>query len=263
MDSLMTIALGTVCGLAVLFGIGWAGLQVKPASPPCPASLIETVALVRPPADWPEAVQRYYRAAASNGVPRVDSLVVCGSARASFGLWMPLRFRLTHQPGHAFERYMEVTWFGFPVLKAIDRFIEGKGMTGPLGKEATGPEIDQGANMILWAEAPLMPSLWITDERIRWESINDTSARLVFPFKEEEDSLTVEFDPQSGLIASMTAQRYRDAKSGKIPWLVEFQEWQTVEGVQAPKRIAITWSDQGRPWSYWDLEHIAWNAEPH
>lgn len=258
----MTITIIAASAIVILPGIVWAGLRFKPANLPCPAGESKKTPTVQPPSDLPEPVKRYFHVISDTALPRVESLLVCGTARARFGLWVPLRFRLTHQPGLAFERYMEVTWFGIPVLKAIDRFIRGKGMTGPLGKEATGPEIDQGANLILWAEAPLMPSLWITDKRIHWETIDGTSARLLFPFGEEEDSLTVEFDPQSGLITRMTAERYRDAKSGKIPWLVEFQEWQTLEGVRVPKRIAITWADQGRPWSYWDLEHIAWNPGP-
>ena len=115
--------------------------------------------------------------------------------------------------------------------------------------------------MILWAEAPLMPSLWISDERLRWEAIDDSSARLIFPFGDGEDELTVHFDPQSDLITRITALRYRDAESGKIPWHADFLEWQTVEGVQAPARIAITWEDQGKPWSYWDLEEYLWNVD--
>jgi len=255
------VIVGIVGGLAVLAGIGWTGLQVSPSNLPLPADEPEHLGSVETPTNVPAPVRRYYQVAFGDQVPRIESLTVYGRARAHFGLWMPLRYRLVHRPGYAFERYMEVTWFGFPVLKAIDRYVDGKGKTGPMGKEAIGPEVDQGANMILWAEAPLMPSLWITDERLRWEAIDDTSARLIFPYEGTEDELIVHFDQETGLIRRMTALRYRDAESGKIPWHADFLAWQTVEGLQVPKQASILWEDQGKPWSYWDFEEYYWNVD--
>jgi hypothetical protein len=261
MNQIGKVMIGVAGGLAALIGIGWAGLQVSPSNLPSPVDEPQDLGTVEIPTDLPVSVRRYLQAALGNRASRVESLVVCGRARANFGLWLPLRYRLVHRPGYEFERYMEVTWFGLPVLKAIDRYVGGLGMTGPVGRAATGPAVDQGANMILWAEAPLMPSLWLTDSRIRWEVVDDTTARLIFPFGEEEDELTVHFDPESGLVAQITALRFRDEQSGKIPWRVDFLSWQTVNGARLPTRIAVTWEDQGKPWSYWDLEQVFWNVD--
>ena len=261
MNTFTTTAIGVVGGLAVLAGIGWAGLQMPPSNLPLPADSPQDIGTVAIPDDVPAPVHRYYQTVFGEQAPRIESLAVYGRARANFGIWLPLRYRLVHRPGYAFERYMEVTWYGRTVLKAIDRYVDGKGKTGPMGKEATGPAVDQGANMILWAEAPLMPSLWISDERLRWEAIDDSSARLIFPYGDGEDELTVHFDPQTNLITRITALRFRDAESGKIPWYADLLTWQTVAGVQVPKRIAITWEDQGKPWSYWDLEEYFWNVD--
>lgn len=261
MNQFGTIALGLLGGLAIIAGIGWAGFQVRPNNLSPPADAPEDLGSVEIPTDVPDPVRQFFRAAYGEEAPRVDSLAVYGRARANFGLWLPLRFRLVHLPGQAFERYMEITWFGRTILKAVDHYAEGRGKTGPIGREATGPEIDQGANMILWAEAPLMPSLWITDECIRWEAIDKHSARLFFPLGKEEDELVVHFDPETHLITRLTALRYRDAESGKIPWHADFLDWKTVKNAQAPARIAITWEDQGKPWSYWDLEDYYWNVD--
>ncbi|MBV7331535.1 hypothetical protein KFU94_25525 [Chloroflexi bacterium TSY] len=261
MNTLSQVTFGIIGGLIVLVGIGWVGLQVQPSNllpPPDEPGNLGTVAV---PPHLPAPVRRYFEVTLGEEVPRVGSLVVCGRARANFGIWMSLRYRLVHRPGYAFERYMEVTWFGFPVLKAIDRYVDGIGMTGPMGKEATGPAVDQGANMILWVEAPLMPSLWITDPRIRWEAIDETAARLIFPFDDEEDELIVYFDPESSLITRITALRYRDEASGKIPWRADFLAWQKNDGITLPSHISITWEDQGKPWSYWKLEDYFWNVD--
>ncbi len=254
------VALGVFGGLVCLAGVGWLGLQVQPTNLPPPDDKPNDLGAVAIPSSMPGPVRRYFQTTIGNEVPLISSLVVYGRARANFGFWMPLRYRLVHHPGYAFERYMEVTWFGMPILKAVDRYIEGVGMTGPLSNLSKGPATDQGANMILWVEAPLMPSLWITDPRIRWEQIDERSARLIFPFGEEEDEVIVHFDPQSSLITHIRAMRYRDAESGKIPWRADFLEWQTKEGITLPSRIAITWEDQGEPWSYWDLEEYFWNV---
>ena len=63
------------------------------------------------------------------------------------------------------------------------------------------------------------------------------------------------------MVARMTGLRYRDERSGKIPWRFDFLSRQTVNGVKLPARIAITWGDQGEPWSYWDLEQVFWNVD--
>jgi hypothetical protein len=103
--------------------------------------------------------------------------------------------------------------------------------------------------------------LWITDQRIRWQPIDETSARLVFPFGDAHDELIVHFHPQGNLITRITALRHRDQDSGRIPWHADFLAWQDVDGARVPKRIAITWEDQGTPWSTWDLEHVLWNVD--
>lgn len=261
MNKLGKVVIGVAGGLAVLAGIGWAGLQVAPANLPPPADEPQDLGMLDVPDDLPAPVRRYFQVATGGQLPRIESLVGYGRGRANFGIWLPLRYRLAHRPGYAFERYMEVTWFGLPVLKAIDRYVDGKGMTGPMGNEATGPAVDQGANMILWAEAPLMPSLWITDPRISWEAVDDTTARLIFPFGAQEDELTVHFDPESGLVRRISALRYRDAQTGKVPWHVDFLSWKTANGVRLPERIAVIWDDQGEPWSYWDFEDVYWNVD--
>jgi hypothetical protein len=214
---------------------------------------------VRLPDDLPPPVRRYLQVVLGDQAPQIESATYWGRAWANFGLWMPLRFQLYHRVGYDFHRDMQVTWFGLPIMQAVDQYVNGKGMTGPVNRADTGPKIDQGSNMILFAEAPLYPSLFVTDARIRWEAVDETSARLFFPFGSAEDSLTVYFDPQTNLITRMTALRYRGTEQEKVPWRVDMLRWQTVEGITIPARIAVTWEDQGQPWSCWDFVGVAWN----
>lgn len=261
MKRLGKVWLGLVGGLFTLAGIGWAGLQVPPRNFPPPNGEPQERGAITIPSTLPAPVRRYFQVAFGDQVPRVDSLVAWGRARANFGIWMPIRFLLYHRPGQAFKRDMEVTWFGLPVLKAIDQYSNGKGMTGPLNHLETGPKVDQGANLILWAEATFYPSLLITDPRLRWEAINETSARLIFPFNSEESDMIFYFDPQSGLVTRTWALRYQGGKGEKVPWYAEIKAWQTIDGKQLPRRVVVVWENEGTPWSDWTFEGVRWNVD--
>lgn len=261
MQRVTKLILSIAGGLAAVAAIGWAGLQVVPQNFPIPTAASQDLGTVAIPANLPAPVRRYLQVAFGSHVPRVDSMVTWGRARANFGRWMPLRFQLTHRPGQAFQRDMEVTWFGLPVLKAVDSYRDGKGLTGPVNNLASGPNVDQGANLILWAEATFYPSLLITDPRIRWEAIDATSARLFFPLGDQQDELVFHFDAQSGLVTRTSALRYQGVDdANKQPWSATILTWQTVKGMQLPRRVAVTWENQGQPWSYWDFDGILWNV---
>jgi hypothetical protein len=261
MNILTKITLMIVGTLAALAAIAWVGLQIpsKIVSPATGKS--QAGGSVQIPENLPAPVRRYLQVALGDHAPRIESAVFWGRAQANFGLWLPMRFQLYHRVGYDFRRDMQITWFGFPVLKALDQYVNGQGLTGLVGKADTGERIDQGSNMILFAEAPLYPSIFATDRRIRWVAIDDSSAQMFFPFGDEEDSMTVYFDPQTDLITKMTALRYFGANGEKEPWRVDFLSWQVVDGMTIPLRSAITWEKQGKPWSYWDITGVAWNVD--
>ncbi|MCB0082916.1 MAG: hypothetical protein KDE47_18380, partial [Caldilineaceae bacterium] len=254
------LLLGVAGTLLALGGIGWLGLQIPPRTLPPVVGATQERGAVAVPADLPAPVRRYLQVAFGDQIPRVETMAAWGRARARFGLWMPLRYRLYHRPGVAFRREMEITWFGLPILKALDVYNHGEGATGPLNNLATGPRVNQGANLILWAEASFFPSLLVTDPRIRWEPIDESSARLIFPFDDETDEIIFSFDPETGLLARTWALRYQGHSGEKVPWYAEIVSWQTVDGMQLPKRVAVTWENEGSPWSYWDFDAIRWNV---
>jgi hypothetical protein len=261
MNSLLKITLTIIGSLTAIAAIAWLGLQI-PSRIIAPATgKSQTLGGVRIPDKLPAPVRRYLQVALGDHARRIESAVFWGRAQANFGVWMPMRFQLYHRVGYDFRREMQITWFGFPVLKALDQYVNGQGMTGLVGKADTGERVDQGSNMILFAEAPLYPAIFVTDPRIRWVAIDETSAQMFFPFGAEEDAMTVYFDPQTALITKMTALRYFGANGEKEPWRVDFLTWQQVDGMTIPERSAITWEKQGKPWSYWDITGVAWNVD--
>lgn len=264
MQRMTSIGIGTTAGLGALLGAGWLGLKVEPASfAPYPESTVrpDTVAL---PADLPAPVDRYFRAALGDRVPIIESAVLTGRGRLRFaGLTFPTRIRFTHEAGRGYRHYIECTWFGMPVLKVNEAYLDDHArMEQPFGVVANEPKVDMAANLSLWGESIWLPSIIATDPRVRWEAIDRTSARLVVPFGEAEDSFTVAFDEQTGLIRSMEALRYRAARdAAKLPWRIEPLGWLTFHGLRVPSPAAVTWLDQARPWLVVSLEHVAYNVD--
>ncbi len=181
MNTLLKTGLGLAGSLAALVAIGWLGLQIPSRIVVPVTTKSQALGGVDLPENLPAPVRRYLQVVLGDHARRIESAVFWGRASANFGVWMPMRFQLYHRVGYDFRRDMQVTWFGFPVLKALDQYVNGQGMTGLVGKTDTGARVDQGANMILFAEAPLYPAIFVTDSRIRWVAIDETSAEMFSP----------------------------------------------------------------------------------
>jgi len=264
MNLVVKIVVAIIGILIVLAGIGWLGLQVKPK--PFPAYPEQTPALntVELPADLPAPVARFYETIAGDQVPVIESAVISGRGRLRVkGITFPARFRFTHIAGQGYRHYIEATVFGYPVMKVNEWYLDDHArMELPVGVIENEPKIDMAANLALWGEAVWLPSVLVTDPRARWETIDDTTARLVVPFGEEEDTFTVTFDPQTGLMRTMEAMRYREATDeAKIPWCNEPLGWQTFHGIKIPSPAATTWLDEGTPWAVWTIEDVVYNVD--
>ncbi|MCX9075241.1 MAG: hypothetical protein OIN88_11400 [Candidatus Methanoperedens sp.] len=156
------------------------------------------------------------------------------------------------------------TWFGRPILKVHDSFINGEGVLkieGILNMSETGEKMDQGQNLALWGEAVFAPSVFIADPRASWEAVDEVTAHLVVPFGEQKDRLLFKFDPKTNLITHISAMRYRGQEEEKTPWLIEFTDWKTFHSVRIPVRFSVAWEDEGSPWSYWTVEGVEYNVD--
>ena len=240
------------------------GLHIQPqpfAAYPEP-TLMETAVTI--PTNLPTPVARYYQAIMGDEVPVLETAVITARGTVRFmGITFPARMRFTHDAGQGYRHYIETTLFGYPLMKVNERYLDGQAkMELPVGIIENEPKINMAANLGLWGESIWLPSIFITDQRVRWQAIDDNSAQLIVPFGASEDAFTVFFDPETHLITRMEALRYRDAAdTDKILWQLDILAWDTYQGILIPSRSAVTWADEGTPWLVIELDDVVYNVD--
>ena len=252
------IDVALLLALALVFGV-----RVKPAPFPAftaPVAAIETIPL---PPGLPAPVERFYRQTYGEEIPVYRSAVMSGRGTVRFmGVTFPARLRFSHISGKSYRHYMEATFYGFPVFKVNEWYLDGHSrLELPFGVVENDPGVDSAANQGLWAESMAYPALFITDPRARWEAIDETHASLVVPFGDSEQVFTIQFDPQSGEMVRFETERYRDAKAGTLRWWGEVMDGKIQPGVPPDLVLAVTWEDEGTPWLVYALEEVAFNAD--
>lgn len=251
--------------MAALIFIGWLGFQIQPKPFPNHAERTPSLKTMPLPKDLPAPVERFYRTVYGDEVPIVETVVLKGRAQmAPFGMMMPARFVIIHNAGWDYRHYFELTWFGLPLMKVNESYVDGKSYFElPVATYVDDPNINQGANLALWAEAAWFPALWVTDPRARWENVDENTALLFVPFGDVEENFVVRFNPDTYLVDSMEAMRYRDTGAGakKILWITRNVEGKQIAGTKLGAMGSATWLDTGVPWAVFTLEDVVYNVD--
>ncbi len=237
-------------------------MQSFPAYPE-PTHFIEFVPL---PEDLPVPVRRHFRAVIGERVPVITSVVLTGRVQMRVkGLKMPVRFKMVHQAGRNHRHYFEVMLLGYPILKINEWNLDGvTRLELPGGNTVDNqPKTNSAANLGMWAEQlTWLPSVLITDPRVRWEALDADSARVIVPAHEDEDALTLHFDPATGLLRSLEAPRWREeTDAAKQPWRGEVTGWSEFNRIKVANPSELTWVNDGKPWAVWHIEDIAYNVD--
>ena len=174
----------------------------------------------------------------------------------------PARYRFIHNAGQDYRHYIEVTLFGLPVMKVHETYLHGASrLELPFGVVENEPKVNQAANLGLWAEAVWFPSVWVTDPRVRWERVDESTAALIVPFGAEEEYFIARFDPDTGLLRMLESMRYKEADDeAKTLWLNEAPQWDRIDGNLVPASGALTWIDEGTPWAVFTTGEVVYNV---
>src|SRR5687767_1702819 len=218
------------------------------------------------PAGLPAPVERFYKTVYGDEIPVIETVVIKGRAFISpFGVGLPARFLFAHNAGRDYRHYFEATWFGMPIMKVNERYLDGKSLFELPGSDpiVDDDSTNQAANLAVWAEAAWFPSIWVTDPRVRWEPVDEKTALLYIPFEDTQENFVMRFNPETGLLDSMEAMRFRDSgpQAKKILWITRNVAGKKIEGTKLDAVGSATWLDQGIPWAFFTLEEVSYNVD--
>jgi hypothetical protein len=235
--------------MAALLLLAWLGLHVKAAAVPAYPQRQPALENVPLPKGLPAPVERYYRSLFGEQVPLVRSAVISGRGTVRLkGLTLPIRFRFIHQAGRDYRHYIEVDFFGLPLMKINEYYVGGKErMEFPWGVEENNPKLDQGGVLGMWAESiGWLPSILVTDPQVEWQPLDEESAFLLVPAAPGQagrERFLVRFDPACTRIRYWEVMRYQNGAGDKKLW------------------INGAWFDDGRPWAVFNAEETVYNVD--
>jgi hypothetical protein len=140
----MSIAAGILAAFVLL---SWLGLLIRPASfPALPQLQTSTLDTVRLREDLPAPVERFYRQIYAERVPLIKSAVISGRAALRLGgITFPARFRFTHDAGRSYRHYIEATFFGWPLMRVNEHYLDGRArLEMPFGVIEGAPQGESG-----------------------------------------------------------------------------------------------------------------------
>jgi len=201
----------------------------------------------------PEPVQNHFRAAGWIGQPIMESAhafmpsVLLYQSRDSSPLILDYDLHVYAHPARL--AYMNSSLFGIP-FEAYDSTQEGTGfMRGVVGKtltlfNVTGPEMDQGQIITWLAEAPLLPTIAIS-EYVAWEPVDAKHAKATVSYKGLTCSGVFTFGNDGFFKSFHTDERARVGTDGSVDypgWTSEFENWKRDEsGVYTVSSARVVW----------------------
>jgi len=182
----------------------------------------------------PEPVRNHFISAGLLGQPKMNSVKVfmpsvpLYQSKDSSPLILDYTLCLFVHPARL--AYMTTSMFGLP-FEAYDSTQEGVGfMRGVIGKvftmfNETGPEMDRGQLLTWLGEAPLMPSIFLS-EYITWEPIDAAHVRAALTYKGITGSGVFTFNADGFIQSFYTEDRARTGTDGSV----DFHGWSAVMG---------------------------------
>lgn len=203
----------------------------------------------------PAPVQRYFRAALKDGQPIVTAATI--ELRGSFNLsptgerWKPftsMQRAVTHRPGFVWDGHVSIAP-GIAV-HVHDAYIAGVGILKPsvmglyaLADVRGAGEIARDELMRYFAEAAWYPTALLPSQGVRWEAVDDRSAKATLNDAALSVTMLVAFDSAGMIESSRFAARgaQNKDKSGPTPWEGRWSDYQERNGMRLPMTGEAAW----------------------
>ena len=213
----------------------------------------------------PAPVQRYFRAALKDGAPMIAA---ASAAQAGmFNLsesgeqWRPFtstQHVVTRRPGFVWDARIAM----LPGLKVHvhDAFVAGQGILHPaiggvftlLDLRGSG-DVAQGELMRYLAEAAWYPTALLPSQGVRWDAVDERSARATLADGQSSVTLLFVFN-EAGLIESVRADARGRSVRGAVlmtPWEGRWSNYQERGAMRVPLDGEVAWLLPERRQPYW------------
>jgi hypothetical protein len=215
-------------------------------------------------ANLPEPVQRYMQFSGVIGTPWVETVRLQQTGTFRTGAdrpWMPVTAEETYTtdpPGFVWNARFKMA--GLPLIRARDTYAAGKGhMFGKLAGvytlfDARGTELTQATMLRYLNEVMWFPTAFLGDN-MRWEALDDRSARVTFSDGGGNVSAVLYFDPD-GRLTNFEAMRYYEnlGNYSLERWSTPITAYGEHSGLRLPTRGKAVWHLADCDFAYADLE---------
>jgi hypothetical protein len=225
----------------------------------------------------PQPVQRYFRTVLRDGQPMiaVARFSTEGEFRRSEDAesWAPFRatqMATMRPPG--FDWDARIRWMPGLRMFVRDAYFARSGTLHAaayglftLARRRGAGELAHGELMRYLAEAAWYPTALLPSQGVRWEAIDERTARASLADGPVRVSLDFGFDGD-GLISSVRSEgRYRILDGAEIltPWQGRFSNYAERSGIRIPLEGEVAWIVSSRRLPYWRgrLTEIAYELE--
>lgn len=235
-----------------------AGIEAR-RSPPVPPDEAELAAL-------PEPVQRFLRFAVPGPSRAVEAVWLehdgtFGMAETGPQRWVPFRSRqrvVTHRPGLVWDG--RVAMAPGLTVHVHDAYVGGEGILHPallglvtLAELRDRDALARGELMRFLAEAAWYPTALLPGNGLRWEAVDERSARAVLRDGAHEVSLTFTFGDEGGIETVRAEARGRTVNGQTVmtPWIGRFWDHQDRDGLRVPVQGEVAWETPEGLRPYW------------
>ena len=220
----------------------------------------------------PAPVERYFRTVLTEGQPLVSAVQIeqTGTFNTRVGTsrgdehgeksWKPFKAKqwvTTQRPSFIWDARIYMA----PRIAAFvwDAYLAGEGLL--VGKllglikmmaESRTPELAKGELMRFFGEAALYPTALLPSQGVRWEAVDDRSAKATIRDGEISVTALFRFD-QEGFIESFLMDRGR-AVAGRTlqtPWEGHFRSYEHRDWMRIPIEGEVRWVLPDGPHPYW------------
>lgn len=216
-------------------------------------------------AGLPPPVQRFFRAVLKDGAPIVAAATVRHEGRFNLSeegeRWVPFRSSqrvVTRRPGFLWDA--RVRLLPGLAVHVHDAYIAGEGILHPaIGGLVTlmdlrgGADVAQGELMRWFAETAWYPTALLPSQGVRWEGVDESSARATL--SDGPVTLTLQFlFAADGTIDRVRAEARGRTLKGRVvptPWEGRWSDVAERDGMRVPLGGEVAWLTPAGRKPYW------------